>query len=151
MNTQLIPHYTHNTMNTQPPSVPANISDGPVDRQFPIGSVARLMCHASGVPLPLITWSLVREDGSQQLMDDLTLTNKYTITTIQDTQSNVVSSNLTFPYFQPLHTGHYACNAMNGVMLPQGYTQYQEAYLDIQPGNRSLLTVTFNFSAQSYH
>ncbi|XP_064394608.1 hemicentin-1-like isoform X2 [Halichondria panicea] len=113
--------------------VPANISEGPVDTEFPVGSVAWLVCYATGVPLPLLTWSLVKENGSQQLLDDLSLTNKYTITTIQDTEGNVASSNLTFPHFQPSDIGRYACNAMNGVTLPQGYTQYQQAYLDLQP------------------
>ncbi len=129
MNTELcITEHTHLC------AVPANISEGPVDTEFPVGSVAWLVCYATGVPLPLLTWSLVKENGSQQLLDDLSLTNKYTITTIQDTEGNVASSNLTFPHFQPSDIGRYACNAMNGVTLPQGYTQYQQAYLDLQPG-----------------
>ncbi len=94
-----------------------------------VGTVAQLFCHSSGIPLPMITWSRVFVNGSRQMLDDLSITEPedYIITTYS--QSEDVSSNLTFPLFQVSQAGQYACTAVNGVSLPAGYSQDQEASL----------------------
>lgn len=75
----------------------------------------------------MITWSRVFDNGSRQMLDDLSPTEDYLITT--DSQSGIVSSNITFPIFQASQAGQYACTALNGVFLPDGYSQDQEAFL----------------------
>ncbi len=107
--------------------MPANISQGPEDSEFMVGTMAQLTCHSSGIPLPIIIWSRVFENGSRQMLDDLSPIEDYVITT--HSQSSMISSNLAFPTFQASQAGQYACTALNGVFLPDGYSQDQEAFL----------------------
>ena len=84
-------------------AVPPTASTGFTNLEVVVGENATLTCSASGLPIPLITWTVPDAAENQTIISSTVVNETFTV------------SRLTILSVQQSHTGLYACRAENSI------------------------------------